>query len=193
MTMATSSGIVRWSFKLLSAARQQPGMRFSLALVVTGLDNDVVVTVADLTDAERSVWAAFPAGAWVDLQTGDPQQDDLDSADRWSQDRTIRAEVVTALLLGASEPDPGHFPAVRLRGVRVTGRLDVLGATVTCALVCEQCYFDTAPRFVEAITRTVRLVDCRLAGFNGAGIRVEGILDLCRARIDFFFKHTPAT
>jgi hypothetical protein len=137
---------------------------------------------ADLTDAERSVWAAFPSGTWVDLRAGD-DRDDLEDAARWGSQRLVRAKVLTALLLGAAGPQPGSFPAVRLRGARIAGRLDVMGATVGFGLVCEYCWFDTAPRFVEATTKTVRLVNCRLAGFNGTRMRTEGILNLYRTKV----------
>jgi hypothetical protein len=63
------------------------------------------------------------------------------------------------LLLGAREPAAGCHPAIRLRGVQVTGRLDLMGATVSYALVCEHCRFDEPIRLVEATTKTVRIVD----------------------------------
>ena len=147
----------------------------------------------DLSQAERSLWEAFPAGRWVDLRAGDPVQDDLGKAHEWGSDRTIRAEVIAALLLGAAEAEPGRFPAVRLRGARVSGRLDMMGTTLNCALVCEYCWFDTAPRFVEATTKTVRFVDSSLAGFNGARMRAEGIFNLYRTRVGSVGIPLPGT
>ena len=79
--------------------------------------------------------AAFPAGDWVDLRTGDAREDDLAQAEHWGPDRMIRAEVITGLLLGAVASQPGCLPAVRLRGARVHGRLDLMGATLSCALI----------------------------------------------------------
>ncbi len=131
----------------------------------------------DLTEAERSVWTAFPAGTWVDLRAGD-QRDQLSEADKWGPERMVRAKVIAALLLGAASPEPGCIPAVRLRGVRVAGRLDLMGATVSFGLACECCWFDTAPRFAEATTKTVRLVNCSLPGFDGTRMRTEGIFNL---------------
>jgi hypothetical protein len=128
------------------------------------------------------VWAAFPSGTWVDLRVGD-HRDDPEAADRWGPRRLIRAKVLTALLLGAAEPEPGCFPAIRLRGARIAGRLDVIGATVSFGLICECCWFDAALRFVEATTKTVRLVNCSIAGFNGTRMRTEGILNLYRTKI----------
>jgi hypothetical protein len=89
----------------------------------------------DLTEAERSVWAALPTGAWVDLRAGDPR-DHLSEADEWGPERMVRAKVIAALLLGAVTPESGRIPAVRLRGVRVAGRLDLMGATVTLGFIC---------------------------------------------------------
>jgi hypothetical protein len=72
------------------------------------------VAVTELTEPEQALWQAFPRGAWVDLRDGD-------------RDRAIRAEVITALLLGAADREPGYTPGVRIRGARVTGRLDLMG------------------------------------------------------------------
>jgi hypothetical protein len=149
----------------------------------------------DLTTPERTLWEAFPGGAWADLRSGDPQADDPRSAGSWGAERTVRGEIVTALLLGACEREPGRFPAVRLRGARVAGRIDLMGAVITCALVLEHCWFEEPLRFVETTTKTVRITSSRLPAFNGARMRTEGIINfhqsviqgtlrLDRARID---------
>jgi hypothetical protein len=136
---------------------------------------------ADLSAAEQLIWHAFANGTWVDLRCGDPRLDDPRTARRWPASRTVRAKVIAALLLGAIEPEPGHLPAVRLRGVRITGRLDLMGATISCSLVCEYCQFDDAPRLTEAVTRTVRIVDSALPGLNAARLRADGIINLHRS------------
>jgi hypothetical protein len=157
------------------------------------------VTVPDLTEPERLLWAAFPRGAWTDLRPGDPpasdppagdppgtspSADDLEDAARWGPSRTIRAEVIAALLLGACAEEPGRAPAVRLRGARITGRLDLMGATLNCPLVCEYCQFDAEPRFVESSAKTVRIVASRLPGFNGTRMRLDGILNFWSSVVD---------
>ena len=136
------------------------------------------VGLPDLAESERLLWAAFPRGEWVDLREGDPLADDLGNVQCWGQQREIRAEVIRALLLGACAAEPGYAPAVRLRGARILGRLDLMGATVASALVCEYCYFESEIRLVEASSRTVRIVDSRLPGLNGTRLRVNGILNL---------------
>jgi hypothetical protein len=131
----------------------------------------------DLSEPERLVWKAFPRGEWVDLRAHDPAADDLDRLARAGPQRVVRAEVIAALLLGAGETEPGCAPGVRLRGARVSGRLDLMGATVAWPLVCEFCSFDDELRFVEASTRTVRIVSSRLPGFNGTRMHLDGILN----------------
>lgn len=130
------------------------------------------MAVTELTEPEQALWQAFPRGAWVDLRDGAPDRD-----------RAIRAEVITALLLGAADREPGHTPGVRIRGARITGRLDLMGATVTCPLVCEYGQFDEELRLVEAVTRTVRIVHSRLPALNGTRMRLDGILNLWACEI----------
>jgi len=137
----------------------------------------------DLSQAEQAVWAAFPRGAWADLRTGDIAADDLTAAASWGPDRVVRAGIIRALLLGACHPEPGYAPAVRLRGARVTGRLDLMGATITTPLVCEYCTFDEEIRLVESTTKTVRIVASRLPGLNGTRMRTDGILNFWRSAI----------
>jgi hypothetical protein len=139
---------------------------------------------SDLSQAELSLWQAFPAGAWVDLHGdgGQHRPDPLDAA-CWPEDLVIRAEVISALLLGAAEPRPGKCPGLRLRGARVAGRLDLTGAAIGCSLICEDCRFEAAPRFTEAIARTICISGSWLPGFSGARMRIEGMLSLSGSTI----------
>ena len=142
------------------------------------------VEFSELAGPERRMWAAFPRGEWVDLIPGEPGADQLDGAPHWGAERVVRGEVIRALLLGACPVEPGYTPAVRLRGARITGRLDLMGSAVTSALVCESCYFEQEIRLVEASSRTVRIVDSRFPGLNGARLRTDGILNFWRCVVD---------
>jgi hypothetical protein len=132
----------------------------------------------DLSEPERLLWNAFPCGTWVDLRAHGSTADDLQGGGSWDASRTVRAEVVAALLLGAGADEPGRAPAVRLRGARISGRLDLMGAVLRSPLVLEGCYFDEEPRFVESTAKTVWIAASRLPGFNGTRMRLEGILNL---------------
>jgi hypothetical protein len=144
----------------------------------------IAVDLADLTEPERLLWLAFTRGTWVDLREGDPVADDPRNAGQWGPARVIRAEVIRALLLGAKEAEAGYAGALRLRGARVTGRLDLMGATVANPLVCEYCCFEQELRFVESATKTVRIVHSRLPSCNGTRMRLDGILNLWDCVID---------
>lgn len=139
--------------------------------------------LTDLSAAERLVWQAFTRGTWVDLREGDPVADGLEAAPQWGPGRVIRAEVISALLLGARDLEPGFAPGVRLRGARITGRLDVMGATLAYPLVCEYCYFTQELRFVECTARTVRIVGSHFPAFNGTRMRLTGILNLWNSTV----------
>ncbi|WP_192809972.1 pentapeptide repeat-containing protein [Actinomadura rudentiformis] len=134
----------------------------------------------DLTEPEQRLWEAFPSGEWVDLRSGDTE-------------RAVRGEVLTALLLGAAGDEPGRRPAVRVRGAVVTGRLDLMGSTAVCPLVCEHCHFENPLRFVEATTGTVRLVDCEMPSVNAARLNARGIVNLHRSRVDGGLRFDRAT
>ena len=71
-----------------------------------------------------------------------------------------RAEVISALLPGARGPARGHVPAVRLRGARVTGVLNVSGGEVGCELRLEHCVLEERPDFSNARARQMRLSAC---------------------------------
>ena len=142
------------------------------------------MTPDEPTEAESLLWRVFPSGGWADLRTGEPDADDVRGGAAWGPERTVGAETIRALLLGAGGAEPGRYPAVRLRGARVTGRLDLMGATVGYALVCESCYFEKPVRFVESTTKTVRIVGSRLPSFNGARMRTDGILNFFDSRVE---------
>jgi hypothetical protein len=136
------------------------------------------VIAADLSETEQLLWEAFPRGAWADLRGPGSGLSDLDNAGSWGQDRVIRAEVIRALLLGAAEAERGSVPGVRLRGARVTGRLDLTSATVPWPLTCEWCHFEEEIVLAESSLRALRIVNSRFPAFNGARMTVEGLVSL---------------
>ena len=56
--------------------------------------------------------------------------------------RQIRAELLVDLLTGTRLPDGKPPRAVKLRGARITGSLDLEAATLTCPLLLQDCYID---------------------------------------------------
>ncbi|MGH3374587.1 MAG: hypothetical protein ACRDP6_07600 [Actinoallomurus sp.] len=131
----------------------------------------------DLTDTERRLWDAYPTGAVVEL--GDSRPDGTDDPAR-----VVRAEVIAALLLGAQKRTPGRVPAVRLKGARITGELNVSGGEVDCELRLRDCVLDQTPDFSNARARQLRFGDCAMPGFDGGGLQVDGFFSLSGSRID---------
>jgi hypothetical protein len=142
------------------------------------------VNRAELTETEQSLWDAFSRGTWVDLGAagaGGPA--------------VIRAEVISALLLGAVAAEPGCAAGVRLRGASITGRLDLLGGTVAWPLICTDCRFDAELGLVDSLVRTVRILRCELPALDATRLRLDGILDVTDSTIAgcFRLEHAKVT
>ena len=130
------------------------------------------MSAGDLTVSERAVCQAFPRGEWADLSSTDQAE------------REVRAEVVCALLLRGAEAADGKVAALRLRGARLVGRIDVAFATVGVAIQLDQCELAEAPVLTGASTRSVELTRCTLPGIEGRLLGVEGDLRVSDSQID---------
>jgi hypothetical protein len=124
-------------------------------------------TPDQLNPAERALWDAFPIGGPVDL--------------RGAPDRTVRAEVIAALLRGSRTTASGERAGLTLLGADVTGRLDLTFAEVTVPLTLEECVFDTELDLTNATMRSVRIQASELPGLVGRLMRVGADLDLRRS------------
>ncbi|MGV9329742.1 pentapeptide repeat-containing protein [Streptosporangium sandarakinum] len=130
-----------------------------------------------LSPAERRVWNAYPTGAWVDLRTGDPEEDDPARGAGWGPERTVRAEVLAALLRGARQAAQGGTAGLRLAGARVTGPLDLSDATLTGKLHLLNCHLAGAVSLSDATAVGVRLRGCDLERVRATRCTVKGLLD----------------
>jgi hypothetical protein len=133
---------------------------------------------SQLSPAERRLRACAASGSLADLRTGVSERDDVANGQDWAEERNIRAEVITDLLLGATPPERTTLPILRLAGARITGRIDVAGADVSRALWLEGCHLDGGPEFSDARTRSVRITRCGLPGLWAYRLHTEGQLDL---------------
>jgi hypothetical protein len=162
------------------------------------------VDVNDLNEPERALWKAFPRGEAValDIDTGADPGSDADSDSRsgsgsgsgaaedgdpascaaWESERTVRAEVIAALLLGAVPPEPGHTAAVRLSGARITGRLGLAYAEIPWPVRLRSCSFAGPIDMYGARVRQINLEGSRLAGLDASLATIDGNLRLLRSR-----------
>jgi hypothetical protein len=122
----------------------------------------------------------------------------------WGEERTVRAAVLRHLLTAAEWPV--HAKGVRLRGLRISGRLDLEAAAVRCPLSLDRCYLDgDEPACLNhASASRVALTNCQLPGVTGemlaareldlsgsiltgplrvAGAEISGRLSCCGAQL----------
>ncbi|MEV0583097.1 hypothetical protein [Nonomuraea sp. NPDC050310] len=144
-----------------------------------------------LSKAERLLWRAFPSGAWVEFEPRQARPRRTEEAGRnapadggsWGPERTVRAEVLASLLLGAREAEAGAVAAVRLRGARITGTLDLRGGDLKHEVELNRCHLDDVVIMTGSTSRTVRLIDCHLPGLTAGGLRVAGHLSLSGSHV----------
>ncbi|RSM60393.1 hypothetical protein DMH04_54165 [Kibdelosporangium aridum] len=78
----------------------------------------------------------------------------------------------------------GRRKAVRLRGVRVVGSLDLESATLLRPLLLQDCYFDQPLILHEANALAVRLLGCHLPGVAANQLRTRDDLDFTKTTIN---------
>jgi hypothetical protein len=108
----------------------------------------------------------------------EPEQDAADSASV-----TIRASVLCHLLTDKTRPVAAK--GVRLRGVRITGQLDLEGATVPCPLRLENCYLDgDEPVNLDfADVSMLSFTDCKLPGLSAKTLKASKDFVLARSTL----------
>lgn len=140
------------------------------------------IDLNDLTEAERLLWKAFPRGEQVHLGDGTPTADGFDPG-TWGSGRQVRASVLSRLLCGAVEPEPGYTAKVRLTGARITGSLNLNGATIGYELELERCWFDEKVDLGDTKVRSVWCLGTTIPALDAWGIAVDGRVYLGRCRL----------
>lgn len=136
--------------------------------------------ITDLTPAERRVWDAFPRGDGVDfLET--PGETGAGGAD-WGTDRTVRAEVLTALLLNGPTAE-GQVAGLNVRGAKITGKLNLKYAVIEHPIRLRACWFERKPLLYGAQLRVFVANDSTLPGLTADTVRVDVALRLSCCRI----------
>lgn len=137
--------------------------------------------INELTPAERRVWEAFPRGDGVDFRTA-PEDSSADGAD-WGPGRTLRAEFLRAVLLGACPTVQGRVPGLKIKGAKIVGKLDLRYAVIDHPIRLRDCWFERKPLIYGAQLRALVLSDSTLPGLTASTVRVEVVLRLSCCRI----------
>ncbi|WP_329387703.1 membrane-associated oxidoreductase [Streptomyces sp. NBC_01351] len=136
--------------------------------------------INDLTPAERRVWEAFPRGEGVDFRE---HPDETGAAgETWGPERTVRAEVLTALLLSGPGTE-GQVPGLNIRGARITGKLNLRYAVVEHPIRLRASWFERKPLLYGAQLRVFVANDSTLPGLTADAVRVDMALRLSCCRI----------
>jgi hypothetical protein len=131
-----------------------------------------------LTKAEIAVVEAAGQGSSVDLRVGDSEVDDPARGAAWDASRTVRAELLIALLTGDRVPESGRLRSVKLRGARISGTLDLGAATIGCPLKLQDCYVDEPVNLREATAATIRMPGCHVPALIADQVQTTGDLEL---------------
>jgi hypothetical protein len=138
-----------------------------------------------LTPVEQSLVEHVCWGDWLDL-AADGEAADAAAMRSWGDDRTCRATVIRDILRGrlAPEPDP-H--GLRLRGVRISGQLDLENLSTDVNLELCDCLLEEGVLARDARLAMIGLAGCRIGQRAGPPLDAAGltcsVLDLTRATI----------
>jgi hypothetical protein len=116
------------------------------------------------------------------LDCGGAGPPDLATMQLWGEERTVSAAALWDLLAGVQWPV--HAKGVRLRGARISGVLDLEGATLRCPLSLDSCYLDADdPVCLDHATASrVALTGCQLAGLTANSLTARQV-DLSRSTL----------
>ncbi|MFI8290968.1 oxidoreductase [Streptomyces sp. NPDC085614] len=145
-----------------------------------------------LTVPEQAMWRGFRIGRTCDLSEGDAERDDPFGRHVWGPGRSVRADVVALLLLDGPPARSGRVAALKLRGVRITGVLNLAGGTVGPYVELNRCRFDAEIVLPEAHFGTVRMVECAIPRLEAARLHTQGDLHLPRCRVERGIRLTDA-
>jgi hypothetical protein len=131
----------------------------------------------NLSLAERQVLQALTTGEFVDLTVGDPEHDDPAGGGTWNAKRAINAALLVDLITSTRQVDAPER-AIKVRGARILGAVNLETARLVRPLHLRDCYFDEPVNLNEAAAPAIRLPGCHLPALSADQLRTIGNLDL---------------
>lgn len=126
------------------------------------------------TAAEKKLIHAVARGCVADYSSGDFEKDDPQKGPEWGAERTIRAEVICILATGSDPAWQVSAKGVRLAGARITGRLDLEAARISCPFILSGCYVEDRIALKDAFVHSIDFYGSYVpGGINGMGLTVE--------------------
>jgi hypothetical protein len=118
------------------------------------------VPTEELTSVEQSLVAHVGRGEWLDLAADDEGIDEA-AMRSWGESRSCRASVIRDILLGRLTADIDPH-GVRLRGARITGRLDLENVVTDICLELKDCLLEEGLNARDARLAVVVLAGCQI-------------------------------
>lgn len=137
---------------------------------------------SDMTLAEQALYAAASQGVECSWGTASPTRPNLAEVQSWGPSRTVRAEMLRALL--TDETINLHSSGVQLSGARIEGFLDLSAVTLRAPLIMRRCFFAASGEersFINMIACTASIIEISssyLPAVNASGLTVTTYLNL---------------
>ncbi len=131
-----------------------------------------------LAEQEQRIVAAAGTGKVVDLSVDGAQVGDPADGATWAPGRTVRAELLIELLTAERTPETGRSRAIRLRGARIIGPLDLEGRALVCPLMLQECSIAEPVNLDEATAHTVGLPGCHVPALSATQLHTTSNLEL---------------
>ncbi|MGI8334747.1 hypothetical protein ACRYCC_32755 [Actinomadura scrupuli] len=137
-----------------------------------------MTTEDQLSEHESRIAQAARSGQLVDWRSTDTGLEDPANGADWDETRCIRAEFLIDLLTAERAADNGRNRAIKIRGARIVGQLDLEASVLMCPLLLHDCYIEDPINLDEATAPAIRLPGCYITSLSAAQLRTTGSLDL---------------
>ena len=135
----------------------------------------------DLNEIERAMLELAAIGNELIMPVSD-QQVTREEMEAWGVERTVRAVVLRHLLTDPLWPITSK--GIKLRGIRITGSLNLESTTLRCPISFNHCLVDSPDQPSDMISldyvsgSRIAFINCHLPGIRGKGLSLSQTLDL---------------
>src|SRR6266536_3064120 len=147
-------------------------------MILAADQNGEATVTATKPGPEHQIEAAAATGDLVDLRTGTPQHDDPANGVDWDAARTVGAGLLASLLTASGKPDASRHRAIKIRGARITGSLDLQGLILACPLLLQDCHIDQPVDLSDSTAPSISLSGCHVPALAAGHLSTSGNLRL---------------
>ena len=128
----------------------------------------------ELNEAEQKLVDAAQKGEICNLQSDVGEENDPANGDSWGDERTVRAEVIRRLCVGADPHVRVDYRGIHLIGAKIAGQVDLREAEVGFPFGMEHCWLEEPFLLANARTRTMSLDGSHLPAVLGQSATIDG-------------------